>query len=61
MNTNTMYPPLQRFIVAAPTVVFTMWLGNIGFPVLPRVAAGICVGALMIFGLSRFQRWRATH
>jgi len=61
MNGNLISPRLARLIVVVPTVFFTLWLGNVGFPVLPRVAAGISLGAILILGVSRLQRWRVTQ
>jgi len=49
-------PRVQRLAVVAPTVFLSMWLGSLGFPLLPRVAVCIAFGVTLILLLARHQR-----
>jgi hypothetical protein len=54
--TRTLSPPLARFVVLAPTLLFSLLLGSFGFSPLPRLAAGLCLGAVLILLVARYQR-----
>lgn len=55
-----LYPPIARYLVLAPTVLFSMWLTSVGVAPLPRLAAGVSLGAVMILLVARYQRRRAS-
>ena len=59
-QTQPLYPPLARFIVLAPTVLLSYELGNFGIPLLPRVAASVGLGAILIMLVARYQRRRMS-
>jgi len=49
-------PRVQRIAVVAPTVILSMWLSSLGFPLLPRVTVCIGVGIALILLVARHQR-----
>jgi hypothetical protein len=49
-------PRVQRIVVVGPTVVLSMWLSSLGFPLLPRVTVCIGVGVALILLVARQQR-----
>ena len=51
-------PRVQRIAVVGPTVMLSLWLSSLGFPLLPRVAVCIGVGASLILLVARHQRRR---
>ena len=53
-------PRIQRIVVVGPTVVLSMWLSALGFPLLPRVALCIGVGVSLILLVARHQRRRLS-
>ena len=57
--TQPLYPPLARFLVVGPTVALSLWLGSLGYPLLPRVTACLGVGSILILLVARYQRRRA--
>ena len=53
---RTIYPPLARFLVVGPPVLFSLWLGQRGVPVAARLATCVGLGAVLILLLARYQR-----
>ena len=51
---------VQRIVVVAPTVVLSMWLSSLGFPLLPRVALCLGLGTILILLVARHQRQRLS-
>ena len=49
-------PRVQRIAVVGPTVVLSMWLSSLGFPLLPRVTVCIGFGVALILLVARHQR-----
>jgi hypothetical protein len=49
-------PRVQRIAVVGPTVMLSMWLTSLGFPLLPRVALTLGVGVALILLVARHQR-----
>ena len=49
-------PRVQRIAVVGPTVMLSMWLSSLGFPLLPRVTLCIAVGVALILLVARHQR-----
>jgi len=49
-------PRVQRIAVVGPTVILSMWLSSLGFPLLPRVALCVGVGVALILLVARHQR-----
>lgn len=49
-------PRVQRIAVVGPTVMLSMWLNSLGFPLLPRVIVSIGVGVALILLIARHQR-----
>jgi hypothetical protein len=58
--TQSLSPRTQRIIVLGPTLVLSLWLSALGYPLVPRVSLSIGVGALLIFAVARYQRRRAS-
>jgi hypothetical protein len=58
--TQSLSPRTQRIIVLGPTLVLSLWLSALGYPLLPRVTICIGVGALLILLVARYQRRRAS-
>ena len=56
--TQKLTTPLTRYLVLGPTVLLSWALGRVGYPPLPRLAACVAVGAVLIVLVSRFQRRR---
>ena len=52
-------PQLARFVVVVPPVLLSLFLGSVGYPVLPRAFFCIGLGALLVVLVGRFQRWRS--
>jgi hypothetical protein len=49
-------PRVQRIAVVGPTVMLSMWLSSLDFPLLPRVTVSIAVGIALILLVARHQR-----
>ena len=58
--TQPLSPRTQRILVLGPTLVLSLWLSSLGYPLLPRVTAGIAFGAILILLVARYQRRRAS-
>jgi hypothetical protein len=58
--TQPLSPRTQRIIVLGPTLALSLWLSGLGYPLLPRVAACIGLGAILILLVARYQRRRAS-
>ena len=58
--TQPLSPRAQRTLVLGPTLVLSLWLGAVGYPLLPRVAACVGFGAILILLVARYQRRRAS-
>jgi hypothetical protein len=57
---QVLVPKLARFIVLGPTVLVTYWLGAHGYPLIPRVGAGVGLGLVLIMLVSQYQRRRGV-
>jgi hypothetical protein len=57
--TQQLSPRTQRVLVLGPTLALSLWLGGLGFPLLPRVAACVGLGSILILLVARYQRRRA--
>ncbi len=49
-------PRFQRILVVGPTVLLSLWLTSLGFPLVPRVIACMGVGTILILLVARHQR-----
>jgi len=58
--TQPLSPRTQRILVLGPTLVLSLWLSAVGFPLLPRVTTCIGFGAILILLVARYQRRRAS-
>ena len=58
--TQPLSPRTQRIVVLGPTLVLSLWLSGLGYPLMPRVALGVGFGALLILLVARYQRRRAS-
>jgi hypothetical protein len=51
--------PLTRYLVLAPTLLLSWAMSLLGYAPLTRLTAGLCLGAVLIVLVSRYQRRRA--
>ena len=55
----TLSAPIQRFLVLGPTFLLSLGLSRLGYPPLPRLAACLGLGAVLI-GLITLYKRRGT-
>ena len=58
--TQKLTTPLTRYLVLAPTLLLSLALARMGYSPLPRLAACVGLGALLIVAVARFQRRRVS-
>jgi hypothetical protein len=54
-----MNPGFARLLVVAPPVFLSLFLGSLGYPLLPRGLACLGLGMGLIVVVARFQRRRS--
>jgi hypothetical protein len=52
-------PALARLLVVAPPIFLSLFLGSLGYPVLPRAFFCLGVGTILILLVARHQRGRS--
>ena len=58
--TRALPGPVARYLVLGPTLALSVVLSSFGYPPLPRLAASLGLGALLIMLVAYFQRRRAA-
>ncbi len=56
--TQKLTTPLTRYLVLGPTLLCSWVLSRVGYAPLPRLAASVAVGAVLIVLVARFHRRR---